>query len=61
MAGWGFSLDHDRVLEILRQPEDVLPGYRGRSIAQSTLDDMHLLRLVYEEDGEILVVTMYAC
>ena len=59
LAEWGFSLDHDTVLEILRQSGDVLPGYRGRLIAQSALDDTHLLRRVYEEDGEILVVTMY--
>ena len=59
LTEWGFSLDHDTVLEILRQPQDVLPGYLGRFIAESPLDDTHILRVVYEEDGEILVVTVY--
>ena len=56
---WGFSVDRERIAAELAEPQSSSPGYAGRSIAQLNLDEDHVLRVVYEESGEILIITMY--
>ena len=49
-----------KVLEILKNPEKVLEGYYGRKIAQGSLSNALILRIVFEESSdEITVVTIY--
>ncbi len=49
-----------KVIKTAQNPDSLAPGYFGRKIAQSTLTDELLLRVIYEEtDNSILVVTMY--
>ena len=55
----GFGVNEEIVLKAVREPQGLIEGYGGRSIAQITLDTEHVLRVVYEEDGEIIVITVY--
>jgi hypothetical protein len=48
------------VIRTVQNPESSVLGYFGRKIAQSSLSDELLLRVIYEEtDNSILVVTIY--
>ena len=55
----GIEIDENSVAEAVRGPREVLLGYSGRSIAQVILDEAHLLRVVYEENDEIVLITLY--
>jgi hypothetical protein len=56
----GIKLDQKMIMAILEKPELTADGYSGRKIAQGSLDENHILRVVYEEKAEeILVVTFY--
>ena len=56
----GFALDEDTIRQILLQPEKVQLGYRGRKVVQGLIDEEHVLRVVFEEkEEELLVVTVY--
>ena len=59
LRGWGFAIDEESIMNAIQQPQEVLVGYLGRSIAQIELDEEHVLRVVYEEGEEIIVVTLY--
>lgn len=50
----------EMIEEIVRSPERVDNGYKGRRVAQGTLDETHVLRVVYEEvERTIRIVTVY--
>jgi len=53
-----YRLGEDVVIGALREPDCVLVGYRGRRIVHKFKND-YVLRVVYEEDGVITVVTVY--
>ena len=55
----GFEIDENTALGVVANPELVLPGNYGRSIAHGTIGERHILRVIYEEDGEIVIVTLY--
>ncbi len=55
----GFIVDEDLIVSALHQPQQIVPGFSGRLIAQATLDDEHIIRVVYEETNVITVVTLY--
>ena len=56
----GFPIAEEAVLHTVREPEHVLSGRRGRLVAQTALDQGHLLRVVYEElPHERVVITFY--
>jgi hypothetical protein len=55
----GFSIDEETVVAAVRKSLAVFPGFSGRLIAQAVLDEEHVLRVVYEEDEEIIVITLY--
>ena len=59
VRGWGFPINEETVIGIIRRPEEVLSGYSDRLIALAALDEEYILRVVYEEDGEIIVITLY--
>ena len=56
----GLNLDETLIMAILEKPEKSMPGYSGRKIAQGRLDESRVLRIIYEEKpDELLVVTFY--
>lgn len=56
----GVNLDRGTVERTLRSPDRVASGYGGRSIAQGSLDETRVLRVVYEDTADgMLVVTFY--
>lgn len=56
----GVKLDEGLIISAVTQPDRVLGGYRGRKIAEKGLDQEHILRVVYEQHAEqLLVVTFY--
>ncbi|MGC8778487.1 MAG: DUF4258 domain-containing protein [Candidatus Caldatribacteriaceae bacterium] len=55
-----WSLAEEQVLETLLCPEEVLRGHGGRYIAQRRYKGSHLVRAIYEYDGNIpVLVTVY--
>ena len=56
----GLELNQEEVEEAVRAPSRISPGYHGRIVAQSPLDEERLIRVVYEERaGEIIIITFY--
>lgn len=56
----GINVDLSFVEQTLSSPEKRAEGYSGRKIAQCKLDAQHVFRVVYEEQGEdLLVITFY--
>jgi hypothetical protein len=56
----GLKLDPAQVEATVRRPDRVAPGYAGRLIAQGPLDADRVLRVVYEQTQEgIIIVTFY--
>ncbi len=56
---WGFTIDPERVIGDMNDLHESAPGYGGRLVARLQLDEEHILRVVYEENGEVVVITMY--
>lgn len=59
MRRLGFVVDEETVVAAVKKPLAVHPGLLRRLIAQTFLDEEHVLRVVYEEDEELTVVTLY--
>ena len=55
----GFNVSQEAVIESVYQPDSIVPSGRGRYIIQSALDDIFMLRIVVEENDEIVIVTLY--
>lgn len=56
----GIVLTEDFIKEVVTFPEKTDTGYKGRKIAQKRMDDRHVLRVVYEDKAEeVLVITLY--
>lgn len=54
------GVTEEKAIDTIKQPQSVTSGYFGRKIAQSALTDDLLLRVIFEEtDNSILVVTLY--
>jgi hypothetical protein len=54
------SITEEKIVKTVLNPESITNGYFGRKIAQSSLTEDLLLRVIYEEmDNNILVVTIY--
>jgi hypothetical protein len=54
------GVTEDKIKKTIREPENLVDGYFGRKIAQSFLTDELLLRVIFEEtDNSILVITIY--
>jgi len=56
MAKYGLS--RDVVVEALREPDQVLAGYRERKIAHK-FKNSYVLRVVYTEEDVLTVITIY--
>ena len=57
------GIDEDWILETIRDPEQIVDGYGGRRVAQKKykiFDKEYMLRVIYEEQDEhLLVITGY--
>ena len=55
-----FIVKEEDVIKVIKEPEKVEKGRKGRLIAQRETNMEHVLRVVYEEkDNEIVVITFY--
>ncbi len=59
LGQWGFTIDREKIAADMAHPQESSPGYQGRYIARLQLDEGHILRVVYEENGEVVVITIY--
>lgn len=60
LARYGFYIEEEKVIEIVKNPERTITGKKGRKIAQGKISDDHILRVVFEEkEGNIEVITFY--
>ena len=54
------GITKEKVIEAIKNPDKRVDGYWGRKIAQSSLTDELVLRVIHEEiNNEILVITIY--
>lgn len=53
-----YGISRNEIIECLSSPDEVVEGYKGRKIAHKFKNN-HLLRVIYEEDDVITVVTVY--
>ena len=57
----GFVVSKRQVRETVEKPEKVEGGYKGRKVAQRSITERHVLRVIYEEGPEeIRIVTFYS-
>ena len=56
----GFRITEADIINVLERPESTRVGHSNREIAQAPIDERHVLRVVYEKDGETKrVITFY--
>jgi hypothetical protein len=56
----GFTVSKEQIEDIIKEPEQVTAGRRGRLIAQKRISQTHLIRVIYErQEDEIKIVTFY--
>jgi len=53
-----YGLTEDLIVLALRRPDQVVSGYGGRKIVHKFMNK-YVLRVVYEEDDDMFVVTVY--
>ena len=60
LARYGFEVTPDQVEDTLSNPERIIPQTGGRFIAQKSITQQHVLRVVYrEENKKRMVITFY--
>ena len=56
----GVRLTKEQVEDTVRRPLKVGPAFKGRMVAQKLLDADHLIRVIYEEEDDIInIITFY--
>ena len=56
----GFKINEQFIKSTIYDPDRVESTYKGRKVAQKTLDESHVLRVIFEEHPEeIVVITLY--
>jgi len=56
----GVEIEEDFIRKTVIEPDNIEKGYKGRLIAQKELDEDHVLRVVYEEEADkIIIITLY--
>jgi hypothetical protein len=53
----GFVVTTEMVEQVVRHPERIEPGWQGRTVAQRGVSERHVLRVVYEELEQLIIVT----
>ncbi len=44
----GINLSTEMIEDLIRFPDKIERGYKDRLVAQKSLDDVHVLRVIYE-------------
>ena len=56
----GFKITRGQIEDALYMPENIAEGGKGRLIAQRAISESHLIRVVYQEEEDIIrVITFY--
>ena len=56
----GFMVSRRQVTEAVQRPEKIEAGYKGRKVAQCSITERHVLRVIYEDGPEEMrIVTFY--
>ena len=56
----GFDVSEEVAIEIVRRPYQMVQARGGRIFAQSPIDERHLLRVLFEEEGgNLVIITIY--
>lgn len=56
----GVKLTEEEIKETVKNPDSVIDGRNNRMIAQKIMDDEHILRVIYEKNGDnIKIITFY--
>ena len=56
----GCVITEEAVLKTVEEPDSVRDGRRNRFIAQRVVNTEHVLRVIYEEQGDsIVIITFY--
>jgi uncharacterized DUF497 family protein len=57
---YGIDYSKSQIENILQNPEKVEDSRKNRKIAQKQVNSTHLIRVVYEENGDdIIIITFY--
>ena len=60
LAAHGFKLTKREIEDIVNMPQRLIKTRKGRLIAQSELNDTHVIRVVYQEEESIIkIITFY--
>lgn len=60
LARRGFPISKNKVLDCVQNPDKIEEGYKGRKVAQKTIDETHVVRVVYMEMADIKrIITFY--
>jgi hypothetical protein len=56
----GLIISKEQIESVIREPERVTVGKRGRLIAHKPISQTHLIRVIYEQQGdEVKIITFY--
>jgi len=56
----GFKVTKRQIEDAINNPENVTMAKKGRLIAQRAISETHVIRVVYQKDGDIMrVITFY--
>lgn len=56
----GIFFDKKLIINAIKNPNNILTGSKNRLIAQKNINEKHILRVIYEETSdEIVVITFY--
>ena len=58
-AEQGFVVSNERIVENVRHPPRVYRGSNDNPVVHIPIDDDHILRVAFDTNGEIVVVTVY--
>ena len=47
----GFFVNKSSIINVVRNPDEILDGYKGRKIAQKNINNKHILRIVFTEEN----------
>lgn len=53
----GLEVTTDMIDEVVQRPEKVESGRHGRLVAQRAISERHVLRVIYEEFAQLIIVT----
>ncbi|MBM3701697.1 MAG: DUF4258 domain-containing protein [Actinobacteria bacterium] len=56
----GFQINKKAVVNIMKNPDTIISGYKHRKIAQKIIDNKHFIRVIFMEDLDSKkIVTVY--